>query len=279
MKKILFIMNGLQMPFHATDFACYMASLSGAKLVGVFLENLRYGEKPELQQVMGVPYVETIVASDIPEYVKDNQRVENNIRIFEKICEQKNVRSAVYRDRTVSADELVAESRFADMIIVDPATGFNRKTEEIPTPFVRELLSRAECPVLIAAAGQDPIEEIVFCYDGGASAFFAMKQLVSLFPSLDEVKATIVEVSKDSAISPQEKKRLKEWLSGHYNYSDFVLLQGNAKDELFNFLLRKKNILLVMGAYGRNAVSRFFRQSQADLFINNLPFPVFITHC
>jgi hypothetical protein len=278
MKKILFIIDGVRMPVHVVEFACYIASLSGAKLTGLFLENLRYDEKPAVRQVMGVPYVETIVASDIPEYAKDNEKVEENIRLFQSICERSDVRSSVCRDRTATLEELVAESRFADIIIADPAITLDGKSDQIPTRFIKELLVNAECPILVAAAGHDPIEEVVFCYDGSPSAFFAMKQLAYLFPMLDEVKATIVEVSKDYYVSAPERKHLKEWLSGRYNFSDLVFIQGDVKEELFNFLLKKKNILLVMGAYGRNAVSRLFRQSYADLAISSLPFAVFITH-
>lgn len=278
MKKILFIIDGVRMPVHVVEFACHIASLSNAKLTGLFLENLLYDEKPTIRQVMGFPYVETIVAADIREYTKDNEIVEYNIRLFQSICERKNVRPAVYRDRTVTLEELVAESRFADIIITDPAITFDGKPDEVPTRFIKELLAKAECPVLVAAADCDPVEEVVFCYDGSPSAFFAMKQLTYLFPALDEVKVTIVEVKKDHNISAPEKKHLKEWLSGRYNFSDFIFIQGDVKEELFNFLQGKKNILLVMGAYGRNAVSRFFRQSCADQVISTLPFSVFITH-
>ncbi len=36
--------------------------------------------------------------------------------------------------------------------------------------------------------------------------------------------------------------------------------------------------MVVMGAYGRNMLSRFFRQSHADLLIKTLAYPVFSTH-
>jgi nucleotide-binding universal stress UspA family protein len=54
-------------------------------------------------------------------------------------------------------------------------------------------------------------------------------------------------------------------------------IKGPAEKELLNFLLRKKT-LVVMGAYGRGIISRFFHQSMAEQLVDLSLFPVFITH-
>jgi len=55
-------------------------------------------------------------------------------------------------------------------------------------------------------------------------------------------------------------------------------LKGDPDSKLFEELLVRKNIFLVMGAYGRNAVSRFFKRSQADMLIKAVSQPIFIAH-
>ncbi len=47
---------------------------------------------------------------------------------------------------------------------------------------------------------------------------------------------------------------------------------------LFDFLFKRKNIFIVMGAYGRDALSTFFKKSTAESLIKIITQPVFISH-
>ena len=67
MKNILLAVNAAKLEMNAVDFACYIANLSHSKLTGIFLENALEPKVPELRTFHGLPFVETIVANDIPE--------------------------------------------------------------------------------------------------------------------------------------------------------------------------------------------------------------------
>jgi hypothetical protein len=58
----------------------------------------------------------------------------------------------------------------------------------------------------------------------------------------------------------------------------FEALKGETGTKLFDFLFKRKNMFLVMGAYGRNALSQFFKRSHADLLIKTVSQPIFIAH-
>jgi nucleotide-binding universal stress UspA family protein len=70
---------------------------------------------------------------------------------------------------------------------------------------------------------------------------------------------------------------VRKWLSDNYRHWDVQTIKGPAEKELLNFLLRKRT-LVVMGAYGRGIISRFFHQSMAEQLVDLSLFPVFITH-
>ena len=53
---------------------------------------------------------------------------------------------------------------------------------------------------------------------------------------------------------------------------------GAVADQLFGYLIEKKNAIVVMGAYGRSMLSRFFKPSQARLIIRTINLPIFIAH-
>jgi len=278
MEKILLVVIGSAPAANALEFACHLSGMSRSKLAGYFFESSQYAARPTMKTVHGMPYVETVLSSDMPDYDLKRKKMEAHIRLFQSTCDEKGIPASVhYMDEPV-LEGLIAESRFADLIVVDAAASYTPDSEEAPNPFVKELLAGAQCPVIIAPSANTAVDEIVFCYDGSPSALFAMKQFTYLLPELTDTKGTIVQVKKKDELPAEEKRRATAWLSRHFSYVDYVTLEGKPEDELITYLLKKKYCMVVMGAYGRNMVSRFFKHSHADLLIKTLAYPLFITH-
>lgn len=278
MEKILLVVIGAAPAANALEFACHLSGMSRSKLAGYFFESSQYATRPAMKTVYGMPYVETILSSDMPDYDVKRRKMQEHIRLFQSTCEQKGIPSSVHHMEEPVLEGLIAESRFADLIIVDAAASYNPDIKETPSPFISELLASAQCPVIIAPSVNTVVDEVVFCYDGSPSALFAMKQFTYLLPELTETRGTIVQVKKKDELPAEEKRKATAWLSRHFSYSDYVTLEGKPEDELITYLLKKKHCMVVMGAYGRNMVSRFFRHSHADLLIKTLAYPLFITH-
>jgi Universal stress protein family len=279
MQKILFVSDGLKVDIHTVDFACYLSTLTKSRITGVFLENLVANERAVLKNGYDATYLEWEVDENSPEYQEKMKLIEQNITLFKEACAKREVSCDVYRDSGVPAREIIGESRFADLLIVDAETSFNRKYEGNPTEFVKEILKKAECPVVIAPESFQRIDELIFCYDGSRSALFSIKQFEYLLPELlNSKKSILVEVNKENEMSIVEKHKIKEWFVQHYADLRFEILHGDIKDELFLYLLKKKNAFVVMGAYGRGMISQLFKRSTADKVLKTTNLPVFITH-
>jgi hypothetical protein len=119
---------------------------------------------------------------------------------------------------------------------------------------------------------------VIFTYDGSKSAAFAMKQFSYLFPELDDRKVLVLQVNKQGVWADKDKHNLREWLQNRYSAIGFEALKGETDDKLFDYMLTRKNSFIVMGAYGRNALSRFFKPSHADHLIKTIAPPIFIAH-
>ena len=136
----------------------------------------------------------------------------------------------------------------------------------------------SECPVIIAPEKFDAIDEIIFTYDGSASCVFAMKQFTYLFPELADKKVTIFHVNENGTWPDDEKKQLTSWVQNHFSAVGFDSRNGDPTYELLAYLFLKKNIFIVMGAYGRSAFSRYFKHSTADILMKTITQPIFIAH-
>lgn len=270
--------NAAELKVVVLDFACYIAKLTRSKLTGVFLENLQGETAPVMKRLYGMTYVETIVAGDIAENDTILKMSEQNIQLFKQACESKGVNYSIHRDRGVPVAEIIDESRFADLVIVDAELSFHEKQNGIPTGFIKNLLEKSECPVVIAPSGFDNIEEILYAYDGTSASVFAIKQFNYLFPEFADKKITVLQVDENEGVPVTEKGKIGELLQSHYSSIGFNVLKGKARNELFNYLLGKKNTFVVMGAFGRNRLSDFFRHSTAELLLGTLNLPIFISH-
>jgi len=279
MEKILLAMDAAQLNMKAIDFACYIARLTRSRLTGIFLEGLVDGDNRRGENPFGGGAWDSdadnpdIVPATIPSAV-----TEANIKLFREACVCRDTLSAIHRDRGIPLSEILAETRFADLLIIDPETSFTKSDRHIPGRFVKDILDASECPVLIAPYTFEPIEEIVLSYNGTASSVYAIKQFTSLFPELTHKKVHVVNVRQDNTQAIEDQFKMKEWLKAHYDNVEFVLLKGDASDQLFGYLLEKKNAIVVMGAYGRNMVSRFFKPSHAKLIVKTINLPIFIAH-
>lgn len=278
MENILLAIDATNLDMSALDFACYLGRLTHSKVTGVFLENLVDDEKPVLKTMHGSPYIDWEIDEKSPEMIEKRKKIETNIQYFKESCEKRSVNCSIHREEGVPASEMIEESRYADIIVTDAATSFKKVFEGTPTRFVKDLLKDAECPVIIAPERFDGIDQIVFAYDGSRSAAFAMKQFTYLFPELDDQKVTIFHVNDSAKWTAEEKRKLTGWLKNHYSAVSFETAGGDAGYELLAYLFRKKNVFIVMGAYGRSAFSRFFKHSRADILVKTITQPIFIAH-
>jgi hypothetical protein len=283
MKKILLAIDADRVDTEVIHFACNIATLTHSSLIGYFLANVPE-EEPVANMAFVAKYDETVSTHCFPTAAEKRQFA--YIQQFERTCAVKGIRcqslsrlggilNNIKRDAAVA---ILEESRFADLVILQPTLSFERKAEEAPTALVKEILANAECPVLVAPTRLTGIEEIVFAYDGSRSAVFAIKQFTYLFPELADKKAIVLQVNKDDSLPVTEKEKLGKWLRMHYNSIGFQVLKGKASEELYGRLSGKQNTIVVMGAFGRSWLSGLFKPATAGLLLKTINLPFFITH-
>jgi len=72
---------------------------------------------------------------------------------------------------------------------------------------------------------------------------------------------------------------MKEFMKRHIPKAEYVVLKGEAKNTIISYLQQQPDeALIVLGAYQRGRVSRWFKESMADVLIKNTNLPLFIAH-
>ena len=278
MKKILLAVDPTHLNTSTLAFGSFLSRLTRSKITGVFLENLEADKKPVISNAYDGTYFQYEAKEDSEAYQTKLKLIKDKIRQFKDYYENHGVVCSVHEDKGVPVAEIIEETRYADLMIVDAETNFEEKAESIPTSFVKRMLAEAECPVVIAPFDFDGVEEIVFAYNGSKSCMYAIKEFADLFPQLEDKRLTVVEVNQFPGSASIDLDKFKEWLQTRYSNVHFKSLTGQTDTELLGYLLEKRKIFIVMGAFGRSAVSTFFKRSAANILLKVITQPIFIAH-
>ncbi|MBO9201580.1 MULTISPECIES: universal stress protein [Niastella] len=278
MKKIIAVIDGLKYSDSSTEYAVHIAKQTGSHLVGVFLDDFTYHSYKIYELVDGRGFVNEEKMARLQK--SDEQAREEATQQFSKACEEAGVNYAVHHDRNIAIHELLHESIFADLLVIESKETLTHYEEKLPTRFIRDLLSEVQCPVLVVPKKFTPFEKAVLLYDGEAASVYAIKAFSYLFAGLPELKVEVVSVKAiEDTLHVPDNHLMKEFMKRHFPKAVFTVLRGEAENRIVSDLKNnKEQLMVVLGAYNRGMVSRWFRHSMADILMEELNKPLFIPH-
>ena len=277
MQKFIVAVDGLKYSVSTYTTAVHLAKQSGAHLVGVFLEDMTY-HSFKMYDLVGEEGASDEKISQLEE--KDLKLRTSAVEKFERICKQAGVDYTIHHDRNIAINELLRESMFADMILINGNETLTHFAENKPTRFIRTLLSETQCPVMIIPDDCQPINKISFLYDGEASSVHAIRTFGYLFAGLKDKSCEVVTVNT----KPKQKNQtphsflIREFMKRHFPAARYITLDGIPENELVKHFQYATDTLIVLGAYRRGNLSRWIRQSLADALMQELRLPLFISH-
>jgi hypothetical protein len=281
MEKLLVIMDSSEVNVNTIRFAAYLTRLTHSKLTGIFLDNpepVEVGEviikeTTELSEMV----LESVVIRKTESDVDLEKMKEENIRVFHEVAGQEGVQAFIESD-TISTGDIIQKTRFADILVIDAKTQFFGTDQGGISHFVKDTLQDAECPVVIAPEDYVNIDNIVFCYNGIKSSVFAIKQFMYLFPQLTYKRVKIINLNAEDQRSPDEERVFADWLKYHFKDVEFLLMNDDAIPAFFNYLIKKRNDFVVMGAYGKGLLASFFGNDGNEDVGRTTNLPLFISH-
>ena len=76
-----------------------------------------------------------------------------------------------------------------------------------------------------------------------------------------------------------DNKLMREFIKRHFPKATFTVIKGDPEEEILQYLEgHRENELVVLGAYRRSEVSRWFKSSMADKLMQDTDTPLFIAH-
>ncbi|MGN7818515.1 universal stress protein [Chitinophaga sp. 22536] len=201
-----------------------------------------------------------------------------NIRKLEDACAEGAIGLRIVETNGYPVQEIVKESRFADLLLLSADTSFGSLPDTVPTRFVTETLAGAECPVMVMPGELSVIREIVFSYNGTFSSTYAIRTFTTLFPECSNIPVKLLYVEEKGHHHIPHEEKIINYLSLHYDQVTTEVLTGDPATAFLAYLIRRNDCIVTYGAYGRSGVSRFFHRSDAENVLRTVNIPIFITH-
>jgi nucleotide-binding universal stress UspA family protein len=278
MNKIIAAFDGLKFSNSSLQYAVQLAKQSNSHLTGVFLDDFSNHSYKiyELIKEEGGHFEKKQKQLD----QQDAEKRAQSVKKFEEACRKAGIEHSMHRDRTIAIQALLHESIYADLLIIDYNETLTAYTEKAPTHFIRQLLTDVQCPVLATPKAYKPINKLVLLYDGEPSSVYAIKMLSYSLASLKQFDTEVISVNPSAkSLHVPDNRLMKEFMKRHFPQAKYTVLKGFAETEIVQFLKKQKdNPLVVLGAYRRSIVSRWFRESMADVLMRELKMPLFIAH-
>jgi len=277
MRKIIAAFDGLRYSSSTRDFAIHFCKETNAHLVGVFLDDIMRTSYRISDAVSG----EGTTDNRLGKLNKKDQGMrEASSADFAIKVKEEGLSFSIHHDYNVAIRELLHETMYADMLVIDGHETLTNYAEPVPTDFIRDLLSNAQCPVVVVPVQFKPVSKLIWLFDGQPTSVHAMKMFCYVLPEFTGYPVEVITVK--AAGKPaymNDHKLVREWLKRHCPKAAFTVLKGDAETAITQYLKSvKEQPLVILGAYRRNTVSRWFRPSMADNLIRNLKLPVFIAH-
>lgn len=273
MKKIIAAIDAMHFSEEQIEGYVYIAKEAQGKLTVVILENL-VGQNIPMASVSTLQF-DQVIRESLEE--QGRLRKENVERIY-RACN--SFSDDIHIQETVSAplQEVIAASRFADLLLINNNTSFAFLYESNPPHFVKDVLAQAQCPVIVMPDRIPRFRELIFSYNGTFSSMYAIRQFTQLFTGFSDMPVNVVYVREGgNAILPHENM-LKDYMDHHYDEVKYTVLNGEPVPEFLALLIHRSDCLVTYGAYGRSRLSRFFHRSDAESILRTTDIPVFITH-
>ncbi len=280
MKKIIVAIDGLNYKSSVIELAISWAIHTNSHLVGVFLHDKTYRSYPIYDSDKGALLSDESIEKGA---AHDDQLRTDAIAKFKEACSLQKITYTVRIDKNIALRELVHESLYADLLVINSGEHFNHyPTISRPSAFVKELLESVQCPVLLVPDKVQPVNKAVLLYDGSQSSVIAIKrfcdQATRYSPSLAAIEVLTIK-GAGTSLHLKDYKLIKEYLKRHFPKAKFSVLAGEPRKKIAAVLKKEQSsTVAVLGAYQRGVVSRWFRPSMADILLSMVKLPLFIAH-
>jgi len=280
MKKLLACVDGSAYSSVCCEYAAWLAKKANLEIDGLYVSSLFEQESSMITDFAGALGIEPYqnLSANIKEFEKERARLigEATHSILAKHGLGDRVNFHHITGTLVDA-VLEFEEQGSDIVCIGKRGQSANNAKEHLGPMMERVVRASSKPVLVTSREFQPLDRLVFAYDGGVSCQAAAQWLAKQ-EWLADTAVTVITVHEERY---QEKasKRLKEaesLLSGSVFTPELQLLTGIVENVIEDYINEHDANGLVMGAYGHSRVRELLIGSTTTDLIRRCKVPILL---
>lgn len=272
MKKLLLLSDGSNFPVGAFEFIKYLHEKEPVSVTGFFYSSVDY-------EMLITSSLSASAEGFINTVKERSEEVDKQISLFERHCLNNQIDFIIHKDTDIGAvDSIIKESRFADLLLISEEVFCKDFNDVQPNSYMKEILHRSECPVLLVPEKFKEPEKVIISYDGSKESMFAIKYFANLLPVFNNTETELVFIKQEDDSEIPDMEYLEEYAAKRFNNLTINKLPFNAKKYFGTWLEYQKNALVISGSFARSGLSRALKHSFVENIISKHTVPVFIAH-
>jgi len=276
MIKVTAAFDGLNFAASTMEHAIKICKNTNGFVSGVFLDDFVYHS----YRLADVINSKGAISDDLVEQhnAKDEQCRLAAMDTFRKGCEDAGILYSIRRDRGVALQDLLRESVFSNLVVLEKEIDFNIFKDVVPSLFLKDFLSDIMSPVLIVPKKFKPITKYLLLYNGKPAAIHSLKMFNYVIPFEKGASLDVLTIKSSSDEQELQDNLFEELTSCYQLKIQQLTLCGELEDTLSKYLKNEKEeVLIILGSYQRGRVSMWFKHSLADHLLRNFDFPIFMS--
>lgn len=172
-----------------------------------------------------------------------------------------------------SVDTLLSEAMTVDLVALGASGTTKAGGSSVLGGVARRVVRSSPEPVLVARKKGPPLgSPLVIPYNGTFQAHRALKLGAGISKSL-RLRPTILTVKDDRREANALLEEARRTLKPYGVRATFTARKGNPSDRIAQVVRRKRNGLVVMGAYGRSRLAEFLLGSTVEKVLERITCP------
>ena len=267
-KILLLVTHGF--PHHLLDFAKELCKEEPGKITAIFTDSLKRIDTDSYLFPSDINATETDFTTQSDEE-EEAHLIADKMKLFTDYCETNKMEHAARSITANYLENINDETAFADYVLCDA----HLDLELFSMP---NFISSSHCPVLLIPTEATSFDHVIFTFDGHMSSIHAMKQFAYLFSKYKNLQISLITVLPPNTVLMDYDNLVREWIITHFPKAGIEILQGEVKSQLAAYINQHPNSMVVMGAFGRNALSKLFKESLVPAILKSTKAPLFISH-
>ena len=198
---------------------------------------------------------ESFISSN-PEISEAEEKTINLGNSFQNDFLSEGIASKICLGECLNIKEIVKETAFADLLIIDSLTFADYLMETDRFQYLRGVFEKVQCPLLVIPSNFKDFHEIIILKDSEEKVVRAVKSLKStLTQSLRNAEVSLIGIVPNKEEEFQDEKRLMDFLKQYFRNVGIMLTPDEPFEEVaMDLIIKSQMPLVVMAGFDKQRI-------------------------